>query len=343
MTNFDKTYYDEIWGTVHRHEYCENLANELIAKYGQVKILDIGTGCGFLVKTLREKGCDAWGLEISDYAVANSCDPEHVRKGDVRDIPYASGFDVVFSQGLWSYLPKQDIQKAWKECKRVGKKQWHKIDTTQCEYHDYFLTYESQEWWDNQFYPKLLVACPIHEAKGYSIEGWINQIHDLTYPNFDALMVDNSPNLDFFNQWKDKVPMIHLDTGEQNSDFELARRINTAKAYEKIRQVFLAGNYERLFIYDSDIRGPKDIIEILLDYGREADWIAHSVPSHDDDKHLTDGFSPAILSRKIMENPITPPPDQHPDGWFWINIVSPNPEYKTYEFWNLMKLEHLDK
>jgi hypothetical protein len=31
---FDKKYYDDIWGTVHRHEYCESLANSLISKHG---------------------------------------------------------------------------------------------------------------------------------------------------------------------------------------------------------------------------------------------------------------------------------------------------------------------
>lgn len=151
MTNFDKTYYDEIWGTVHRHDYCENIANELIAKYGQVKILDIGTGCGFLVKTLREKGCDAWGLEVSDYAIANSCDPEHVRKGDVRDIPYASGFEVVFSQGVWEYIPESDIDQAWSECLRVGKIQDHRIDYIGSGIdEENFITCQPREWWDQR-------------------------------------------------------------------------------------------------------------------------------------------------------------------------------------------------
>ena len=67
----------------------------LIQKYGKSQILDIGTGCGYLVKLLREKGCDAWGLEVSDYALENSCIPEFIRKGDIRNIPFAaSSFDV---------------------------------------------------------------------------------------------------------------------------------------------------------------------------------------------------------------------------------------------------------
>lgn len=186
-TQFDKKYYDDIWEEqgVHRHDYCENLANELIQKYGKVKILDIGTGCGFLVKTLREKGCDAWGLEISDYAIENSCDPEHVRHGDVRNIPYASGFDLVFSQGMWEYIPEEDIRQAWRECQRVGKLQEHKIDTTQCEYHDNFATWKPQEWWDKKLKIKLNLGCGSDLKEGYTnIDLYYpaDIKHDLTIP-----------------------------------------------------------------------------------------------------------------------------------------------------------------
>ena len=60
MSKFDKAYYEGIWGTVHRHDYCESSANQLVQKHGKVRILDIGTGCGYLVKCLRNLGVDAW-------------------------------------------------------------------------------------------------------------------------------------------------------------------------------------------------------------------------------------------------------------------------------------------
>jgi methylase of polypeptide subunit release factors len=84
---FNKKYYEDIWGTVHRHDYCESLASMLISKYGKCSILDIGTGCGFLVNLLREKGCDAWGVDFSEYAVHNACSRK-VLLGDIRNLPF---------------------------------------------------------------------------------------------------------------------------------------------------------------------------------------------------------------------------------------------------------------
>ena len=146
MIDFDKDYYNRIWGTIHRHDYCESLAHQLIAKYGKVKFLDIGTGCGYLVKILNNRGAQAIGLEISKYAVENS--HGDVVLGDVRNIPFKdNSFDVIHSQGLWGYFPEEDIKKAWNECKRVGKFQEHNIDPDpQPPEHQYLFT-KPYEWW----------------------------------------------------------------------------------------------------------------------------------------------------------------------------------------------------
>ena len=75
---FGKEYFDSIWGTVHRHDYCSYWADRLINEFGKCRILDAGTGCGYLVKLLREKGCDAWGIDSSEYAITNTCAPGYV-------------------------------------------------------------------------------------------------------------------------------------------------------------------------------------------------------------------------------------------------------------------------
>lgn len=141
-----------IWGTVHRHDYTNDLAKRLITKYGKVSILDIGTGCGHLIKLLRELGCDAWGLELSEHAVYNACSWAVVR-GDIRAIPFPSKrFDVVHSSGLWEYVPEFEVAQAVTECYRVGCIQDHNIDTDDTDWRDEYryITWKPQEWWNKQ-------------------------------------------------------------------------------------------------------------------------------------------------------------------------------------------------
>ena len=151
---FDEAWYRGVWGIeVHRHDYVAQYAQQLIDRFGsEMSFLEVGAGCGALVKELRGLGVDAWGIEISQYARDNSCDPEHIKQGDVRAIPFEDkSFDIVHSHGVLQYVPKKDVPKAVKELKRVGLVQMHEIDTTEAEYFDDFSTYEPQAWWDEQF------------------------------------------------------------------------------------------------------------------------------------------------------------------------------------------------
>lgn len=152
IEKFSKEFYDFIYGTIHHHSYADNRANELIRMYGKVRFLEIGAGCGILVKTLREKGADAWGIEISDYALSESCASEYLVKGDARTIPFQdNSFDVVHSWAVFGYCNEQDTEKEIEECLRVGKKQYHTIDLQQKEPYSYgYIFMRSREWWDER-------------------------------------------------------------------------------------------------------------------------------------------------------------------------------------------------
>ena len=150
---FDETYFREIWGElgVHRHDYCEFLASSLITKYGKCKILDVGTGCGYLVKILNDKGITAYGLEISQYAVNNS--HGNVLLGSVIDIPFKNNyFDVVFSQGLWEYIPEDQVDYAFTECNRVGNHQYHNFDSEENDNppEHQKITIKPRTWWNEK-------------------------------------------------------------------------------------------------------------------------------------------------------------------------------------------------
>jgi len=154
-TNFDQSYYAGIWPEcgVHRHDYCEGLARELVQRYGKGRFLDIGTGCGYLVACLCDLKVEAWGIDISDYAIMNRCSPQ-VRRGDVRDIRFPNGFfNVVHSNGLWEYVPEEDVALAWAEYKRVGRVQHHNYDAAENlegRPQDQPVTVKSRVWWELQ-------------------------------------------------------------------------------------------------------------------------------------------------------------------------------------------------
>lgn len=172
---FTKDYYDSVWGTVHRHDYCPYWADRIIKEHHPRRVLDIGTGCGHLVKLLRDSGIDAWGVEVSDYALENSCAAGFILKASMLDLPFRDDyFDVVFSQGVWEYIPEDLVPKGRDEIWRVGKAQLHNIDHDGCDWRPDFVTWKSQEWWDEQLAaPKIMVSCPTHENKEYAHQAWL--------------------------------------------------------------------------------------------------------------------------------------------------------------------------
>jgi SAM-dependent methyltransferase len=91
------------------------------------KVLDVGCAKGFLVKDLMKvcRGIEAFGLDISDYAVKN-CEPEVVGRlhlGDVRSLPFPdNSFDVVLSINTIHNLDRSDCVNALKEIQRVSKR-----------------------------------------------------------------------------------------------------------------------------------------------------------------------------------------------------------------------------
>lgn len=71
------------------------------------RILDVGAAKGMYVKALRMLGMDAYGYDISEFAVAN-CDP------DVK--PYMSNhlngarFDLTFSKDCFEHIPPMELE-----------------------------------------------------------------------------------------------------------------------------------------------------------------------------------------------------------------------------------------
>ncbi|MHB8220166.1 MAG: class I SAM-dependent methyltransferase [Acidimicrobiales bacterium] len=87
------------------------------------RTLDVGCAKGYLVEALREKGVDAYGCDVSRFAVEHAAPGAlgYVRRGDLgRGLPYGDGeFDLVTALEILEHLDPSDVQGALTELRRV--------------------------------------------------------------------------------------------------------------------------------------------------------------------------------------------------------------------------------
>lgn len=116
----------EIW-----KDRAKGFVNHLVL--ANKKVLEIGCAKGFLVKDLRDMGVDAYGLDVSLYALNNA--EEEVKPylylGDAKtDLSQfaRNEFDVVLSRWFLECLDPNDIQGVISEMGRIGKNNVHVLD-----------------------------------------------------------------------------------------------------------------------------------------------------------------------------------------------------------------------
>lgn len=97
------------------------------------KCLDVGCGTGKLVYFLRKFGIEAYGVDVSKYAIekADKTVKQYLKEGGITNIPYNDNtFDLIVSFDVLEHLERPKLRKALDESIRVSKK-WilHKIYT----------------------------------------------------------------------------------------------------------------------------------------------------------------------------------------------------------------------
>ncbi len=106
------------------------VARDIVAHFGLKpgdRVLDIGCAKGFLVKDLMDvcPGLEAFGLDISEYAIEN-CVPEAKGRlvvGTADALPFASSrFDAVFSINTLHNLERDRLITALRELERLSPK-----------------------------------------------------------------------------------------------------------------------------------------------------------------------------------------------------------------------------
>ena len=112
-------------GTVQRpcgKLYCRNdewlgffgaIADRIVADLSPRRVLDAGCALGLLVETLRARGVDASGIDISSFAVANAA-PDvrpHLREGSIA-AELDGDYDLIVSIEVLEHMPAADAESA---------------------------------------------------------------------------------------------------------------------------------------------------------------------------------------------------------------------------------------
>lgn len=111
--------YDGRWRPV-----AKDIAEHFGLKPGD-KVLDVGCAKGFLVKDMLEIGMDAYGIDVSEYALLH-CEPEVVGRlqiGSAERLPFPDkSFDVVLAINTLHNLEKPGLIQALREMERLARK-----------------------------------------------------------------------------------------------------------------------------------------------------------------------------------------------------------------------------
>ena len=144
--------------------------------------------------------------------------------------------------------------------------------------------------------PRVLVASPSYYGKDYCTKKYINAIRSLDYPNYDFIMVDNSPDdkLDYFRKLKRMgVKAFRVKRGKNS-------REAITNAMNFVRQYFLERNYDYLLVIESDLFPEKDTIQHLMRFGKRVVGSFYLI-GHEADNEYYEKARDALKNGEISE------------------------------------------
>jgi len=108
-------------------------------------------------------------------------------------------------------------------------------------------------------HPKVLIGAPCSIAHDYIIDRYLDNVKKFTYPNFDLVLVDTSPEV-----WDKLNSVKTLRLEPFKNIFE-----TLAKARNMLIDYMLKGDYDYFFMLDTDTIPPVDSIERLMSYDKD--------------------------------------------------------------------------
>jgi ubiquinone/menaquinone biosynthesis C-methylase UbiE len=106
---------------------------KFLRKGSSLKMLDVGCGEGYYVRDAIEEGIDAYGIDISTYALENALAEvkDRITSGSITEIPFADEeFDIMTAFDVIEHIHPKDTLNAVAEIRRVLKPDGIVIITT---------------------------------------------------------------------------------------------------------------------------------------------------------------------------------------------------------------------
>jgi ubiquinone/menaquinone biosynthesis C-methylase UbiE len=177
--------YDGYWQRPDRfgeHSFSDPqvIVGEVLSAFGSGRMLDVGSGMGWLVRSLLGHGVDAYGLDVSKVAVqhCNEMAPGRFHEGSLLELPFPDQhFDVVVSTDCLEHISEADVPRALAELHRVARNGVYlRLATTPDRDGHWHLTVQKRAWWENQLFaagfrkhPRAMAIVPYERLEE---DGW---------------------------------------------------------------------------------------------------------------------------------------------------------------------------
>lgn len=115
---FDAYYYEHCCGRPYGRDpvldqFFAAIADRIVADLAPARVLDAGCAMGLLVRALRERGVQADGIDVSEYAISKV--PAEVapycRVGSIAD-PFDQRYDLIVSIEVVEHMPPREADRA---------------------------------------------------------------------------------------------------------------------------------------------------------------------------------------------------------------------------------------
>ena len=110
---------------------------------------------------------------------------------------------------------------------------------------------------------KILVGAPISDLYRYCLEEFLSAIKNLSYDNYDILLIDNSEKEELYKE------LLEKGFNVKRIPYYKKTRERVARSHNLLREYALENNYDYLLNLDQDVIPPENVIKKLLSHDKK--------------------------------------------------------------------------